>query len=65
MVNENIIPLENTKAQIVEISEIETYQEILMENNLTAEEIQALLAKQTELCQLEEHLTSLQSEQQA
>lgn len=44
---------------------IEAYQSIL-ENKLTQEELQNLLAKQTELCQLEKHLTNLQiNEQQA
>lgn len=42
---------------------IEAYQNIL-EDNLTSEELQALLNKQTELYQLEKHLASLQINQE-
>ncbi|CAG8771613.1 13482_t:CDS:1 [Dentiscutata erythropus] len=43
--------------------ELDAYQKIL-KNILTKEELQALLTKQAELCQLEEHLASLQTNQQ-
>ncbi|KLL03027.1 MAG: hypothetical protein MRECE_32c010 [Mycoplasmataceae bacterium CE_OT135] len=61
-----------TQRQVVQTSEvslrdklkgkIEAYQNIL-ESGLTKKEIQTLLTKQTELHQLEKHLTSLQQNQ--
>lgn len=61
-----------TQKQIIQVTEtsqkdkltgkIEAYQSIL-ENKLTQEELKTLLTKQTEIYQLEQHLTSLQNQQ--